>query len=69
MYYFYDPSLYTSSFDIPSEQNKMDKKSDDQLLIMQAMIESNRKNSNEEMKKIKEDLTELIASMKDKIKI
>ena len=69
MYYFYDPSLYTSSFDIPSEQNKMDNKSDDQLLSMKAMIEATRKKSNEKMKKIKEDLTELIASMKDKIKI
>ena len=52
-----------------SGRNKMDKKSDDQLLIIQARIEANRQNSYDKMKNIKEDLTAMIASMMDQIKI
>ena len=52
-----------------SGRNKMDKKSDDQLRIIQARIEANRQNSYDKMKNIKEDLTAMIASMMDQIKI
>ena len=42
---------------------------DDQLLIMQDIIEANRQDSDEKMKKITEHLTAIIASMMDQIKI
>ena len=38
-------------------------KSDYQLLIMQATIESNRKGNDEKLKKLTEDLTAMITSM------
>ena len=44
-------------------------KSDDHLLIMQDIIEANRQDSDEKMKKITEHLTAIIASMMDQIKI
>ena len=47
----------------------MDNNSDDQLLIMQATIEVNKQNSDEKTKNITEDLTALIASMMNQIKI
>ena len=47
----------------------MDNNSDDQLLIMQDKIEPNRKNSYEKINNITEDLTAMIASMMDQIKI
>ena len=47
----------------------MDKKSDDQLLITKATIEANRQDSDEKIKKLTEDLTEMITSMTDQIKI
>ena len=47
----------------------MDNKSDDQLLIVQATIEPNKQDSDEKMKNLTEDLTEMIASMMDLIKI
>ena len=47
----------------------MNEKSDDQLLIMQATIESNRKDSDDKIKNITEELTGMIASMMDHIKI
>ena len=47
----------------------MDKKSDEQLLIMQATIESNKQDYDEKMKKITEDITSMITSMMDQIKI
>ena len=52
-----------------SGQKNMDNKSYDQLLIMQATIESNRKYYDERMKNITEHPTEIIASMMDNIKI
>ena len=47
----------------------MDKQSDDQLLIMQASIEAIRQDSDEKMKNLKEDSTEMITSIMDQIKI
>ena len=47
----------------------MDNISYDQLLIMQAEIESNRKDSYEKNKNLTEDLTEIIVSTTDQIKI
>ena len=47
----------------------MDNKSDYQLLIVQADIEANRQDSDEKMKNITEELTAMIASMMDQIKI
>ena len=47
----------------------MDNDSDDQLLIIQARIEANRQYSGEKMMKLIEDLTGMIASMMDQIKI
>ena len=44
-------------------------KSDDQLLIIQATIESNRQDYNEKMKNLTEDLTAIITSMMEQIKI
>ena len=44
-------------------------KSDDQLLVMQDKIEANRKYYNDKMKKLTEDLTSMITSMVDQIKI
>ena len=44
-------------------------KSYDQLLIMQATIDSTRQDSDEKKKDLTEDLTEIIASMMDQIKI
>ena len=52
-----------------SGRNNMDNNSDDQLLIMQATIEVNKQNSDEKTKNITEDLTALIASMMNQIKI
>ena len=54
---------------MPSGQNNMDNKSDDQLLIVQATIESNKQDSDEKMKKLIEYLKGMIASMIDQIKI
>ena len=47
----------------------MDNKSNEHLLIIQAMIESNRQDFNDKMKDIIEELTAMIASMMDHIKI
>ena len=47
----------------------MDKKSYEQLLIMPATIESNKQDYDEKMKKITEDITSMITSMMDQIKI
>ena len=52
---------------MPSGRNKMDNKSDFQLLIIQATIESNKQDSNEKTKKLTADLTGMIASMMDQI--
>ena len=41
-------------------ENNIYNKSDDQLLIMQAMIEANRKNYDEKMNNLIEDLTAII---------
>ena len=49
-------------------QKNMDNKSDYQLLIMQAKIETKRQYSDEKTKKFKEDLTEMITSMLDQMK-
>ena len=46
----------------------MDNKSYDQILVIQAYIESNRKYYNERMKKLTEDLTKMIAPMMYQIK-
>ena len=46
----------------------MDNKSDYQLLLMQATFESNKQDSDENMKKLTTDLTGMIASMMDQIK-
>ena len=47
----------------------MDNNSDDQLLIMQSAIGSKRQYYDEKMKKLIEDLTEIITSIMDQIKI
>ena len=47
----------------------MNNKSDDQLLTMQATIETNRQDSDDKMKKLTEDLTEMITLMMDQIQI
>ena len=52
---------------MPSGQKNMDNKSDDQLLIMQATIESKRLDSDNKIKKLTEYLTGMIASMMDQI--
>ena len=44
-------------------------KSNQQLLIMQSTIEYNRQYYDEKIKKLTEDLTEMITSMMDNIKI
>ena len=46
----------------------MDNKSDEKLLIVQAKIEANRQDYDEKIKKLTEDLTEIIASIMDHIK-
>ena len=51
-----------------SVQNKMDKNSYDQLLIMQVTIDANRQDSDEKMNNITEDLTSMITSIMDHIK-
>ena len=45
----------------------MDNKSGGQLLIIQATIESNRRDSDEKIKKLIEDLTEIITAIMDQI--
>ena len=52
-----------------SEQNKMDNNPDDQLIISQANIESNRQDYDYKMKNLTADLTKRIASIMDQIKI
>ena len=47
----------------------MDNNSDDQLLIMKSTIDSKSQDSDEKMKNITEDLTAMIASMMDQIKM
>ena len=47
----------------------MDKKSDDHLIIMRVIINSNRQDYDENMKNITSPLTEMITSMMDQIKI
>ena len=47
----------------------MNNNSDEQLLITQATIEANRKENDEKMNNLTEDLTEMITSMTDHIKI
>ena len=46
----------------------MDNKSDYQLLIMQATVESNKQDYDEKIKKLTADLTGMIASMMGQIK-
>ena len=47
----------------------MDNNSYEQLLIMQATIDANRQYSDEKTKRLTENLTEIISSMMDQIKI
>ena len=47
----------------------MDNKSGEQILIVKSIIESNRKFYNDKMKKLIEELTWMIPSMMDQIKI
>ena len=54
---------------MPNGRNKMDNNSDYQLLIMQAIIESNNQYSDDKIKKLTADLTGIIASMMDQIRI
>ena len=54
---------------MPSGENNINNKSDGQLLVFQAIIYCNRQDSDEKMKKLTEDLTEMITSMMDRIKI
>ena len=51
--------MYTSSFKIRKRGNGMDFKSDEQLLIIQATIESNRKETDEKKMKIDDKLTNI----------
>ena len=50
-------------------KNKMDNKSDDQLLIMQTRIDASSQYSYDKTKKLIEDPTEMIESIMDQIKI
>ena len=68
MSYFCDNSLRTSCLKIPSEKNKIDNNSDDQLLIIQATTEANKQYYDEKIKDIIEDLIETITSMMYQIK-
>ena len=43
----YSITLHTSRFKIPKGGNKMDTKSDDQFIILQATIESNKQEADE----------------------
>ena len=52
-----------------SVKNKMNNKSDCQLLVIQATIESNRQYYDEKMIKFTGDLIAMITSMMDQIKI
>ena len=54
---------------MPSGENKMDKNSDDQLLIIQSKTESNSQYYYDKMKKLTEDLTATITSIMDQIQI
>ena len=54
---------------MPNGRNKLDNKSYDQLLIMKATIEANRKYSDDKMKNLIEDLTAMTTSMMNQIKI
>ena len=54
---------------MPSRQNKMNNKSDGQLLIMQVTIEANRQDSSNKMENLTEELKAMIRSMMDQIKI
>ena len=47
----------------------MDSKSDYQLLLAQATIEAKRQDYDEKMKKLTEDLTAMITSIMDQIKM
>ena len=47
----------------------MDKNSDYRLLIIQATIEANKRDYDDKMKKLREYLTAMFASMMDQIKI
>ena len=53
---------------MPIRRNKMDHRSDAQLLIMQATNEANKQDSDEKIKNFKEDLIEIITSVIYKIK-
>ena len=68
MSYFCDPALHTSRLKIPSGWNKIDDKSYDHFLFMQATFESNKQYSDEKMKKLTQFLTGMITSMMDQIK-
>ena len=54
---------------MPIGRNKMDNKSDDQLLTMQATIDANRQDSVEKINKLTEILTATIESIMDQIKM
>ena len=54
---------------MPSGKKNMDNNSYEQLLIMQATIDANRQYSDEKTKRLTENLTEIISSMMDQIKI
>ena len=45
----------------------MDRNSDEQLLVMQATIDSNRQDYDKKMKKLTADLTSMIKSIMDQI--
>ena len=52
-----------------SGQNRINNKSDNQLIITQTTIEADKQDSDERTKKLTSDLTEMITSIMDQIKI
>ena len=52
-----------------TSEKEMDNKPDNQLIIMQAIIEANKQDSDEKTKNLTQDLTGMITSTKDQIKM
>ena len=61
--------IIAESFKMPSGQNKMDNKSDDQLFIIQATIKSKSQDFDDKVGNIKEEIIAMITSMMNQLKI
>ena len=69
MLYFCDTDLHTSNFKMPKGANKMENKSEDQLILMKEEIENHKQEMKFEMKDIKETLKTFTEFMMDQINI